>query len=60
MTVVRFAEESELEEINEIRKAVNDLHAKGNPTVFRPFFSEALRSLIYDIYSSSDKRSLLQ
>lgn len=40
---VRFAKEEELDQVNILRKQVNDLHVEGKPEVFKPGFSKELR-----------------
>lgn len=45
--VVRYAERSELERINELRSMVNDLHVNGRPDIFRPGFTYELQRYIY-------------
>ena len=53
---VRFAEETELERINVLRKQVNDLHVAGKPEVFKPGFSPELRDYIYAIWNEPEKK----
>ena len=53
---VRFAKESELERINELRKQVNDLHVAGKPEVFKPGFCPELRDYIHVIWDDPAKR----
>ncbi len=53
---VRFAKESELERINELRKQVNDLHVSGKPEVFKPGFGLELRDYIHAIRQDPGKR----
>ena len=36
--IIRFAKESELVRVNELRKQVNDLHVEGKPEIFRAGF----------------------
>ena len=43
---IRFARETELEDINRLRKQVFDLHAAGKPDVFKSDFSGELRDYI--------------
>ena len=47
---IRFAKETELEEINKLRKQVNDLHVKGKPEIFKAGFSEELKNYVYDVF----------
>ena len=53
---VRFAQESELGRVNELRRQVNDLHAAGRPDIFKPGFSQELRDIIGVIRDDPDKR----
>ena len=41
--MVRFAEEKDLDRINELRKQVNDIHVEGRPDVFKAGFGTELR-----------------
>jgi len=43
--MVRFAKEKDLDQINELRKQVNEIHAKGRPDVFKAGFGNAIRDL---------------
>ena len=43
--MVRFAEEKDLDIVNELRKQVNDIHADGRPDVFKSGFGIELREL---------------
>ena len=47
---IRFAKETELEQINKLRKQVNDLHVKGKPEIFKAGFSEELKNYVYDVF----------
>ncbi|MCR5123125.1 MAG: GNAT family N-acetyltransferase [Ruminococcus sp.] len=51
---VRYAERSELEEINRLRAQVNDVHVNGRPDIFRAGFNEALQNHVYDVFDSDD------
>ena len=53
---VRFASETELERINELRRQVNDLHVKGKPEIFKPGFSQELSDHIYTIRNDPEQR----
>ena len=46
---VRFAQEGDLERVNELRMQVNALHVAGKPEVFKPGFCGELRDYIYVI-----------
>lgn len=41
--MVRFAEEKDLDIINELRKQVNDIHVEGRPDVFKSCFGPEIR-----------------
>ena len=47
---IRFAEEAELDRVNELRRQVNDLHVAGKPEVFKPGFSDELRNYVHVIF----------
>ena len=52
---IRFAEENELDRINELRKQVNDLHVAGKPDVFKPGFTDELRDFIHVIWNDPER-----
>ena len=56
---IRFANEDELDQINVLRKQVNDLHVKGNPEVFKAGFSEELRNYIFEIFRDPLKKIVI-
>ena len=41
--MVRFAQEKDLDRINELRKQVNDIHVEGRPDIFKAGFRVELR-----------------
>ena len=41
--MVRFAEEKDLDKVNELRKQVNDIHVEGRPDIFKAGFCQELR-----------------
>ena len=41
--MVRFAEEKDLDIINELRKQVNDIHVEGRPDLFKAGFGSEIR-----------------
>ncbi len=55
MITVRLANETESEQINALRKQVNDLHVQGKPEVFRPGFPKELQEYIHVIRNDPDK-----
>lgn len=52
---IRFAKREELEEVNVLRKQVNDIHAAGRPDIFRAGFTDELRDYVYEIYEDENK-----
>ena len=48
---IRFAEKEDLENVNKLRKQVNDLHTAGKPEIFKPGFSKELSDHIYTIFA---------
>lgn len=53
--MVRFAKREDLERINEIRKMVHEVHARGRADLFKAEFGDDLRNYIYDIWNAEDK-----
>ena len=43
---VHYAKSDELPRVNELRRAVSELHAKGRPDIFRPGSCEELQQRI--------------
>ena len=56
---IRFAKESELNRVNELRKQVNDIHVAGKPEVFKPGFGEELRDYIHEIWRDPEKEIIV-
>ena len=54
--IIRFAKESELVRVNELRKQVNDLHVEGKPEIFRAGFNDELRDFIYKIWKDPEQK----
>ena len=52
---VRLAREDELEQVNRLRRQVNDLHVAGKPEVFKPGFGEELQSFIHCIWNDPEQ-----
>ncbi len=50
--LVRFAREEDLEQVNRLRRQVNDLHVAGVPEIFKPGFGDELRNYLYTIRKS--------
>ena len=55
LPTVRFAREDELQQVNVLRKQVNDLHVAGKPDVFKPGFSDELRDYLFAIWEDPQK-----
>ena len=53
--IVRLAKPEELEQVNALRKQVYDLHAQGDPQVFKSEFSDELRNHIYTIWNDPEQ-----
>ena len=49
---LRYAKSDELPRVNELRRAVSELHAKGRPDIFRPGFCEELQQRIYTLFDA--------
>ena len=54
--IVRFAKEAELDQVNVLRKQVNDIHVEGKPEVFKPGFGAELRNFIYDVWADPEQK----
>ena len=52
---IRFAAESDLEQVNRLRRQVNDLHVAGKPEVFKPGFPPELRDFIHAVFADPDQ-----
>ena len=53
---VRFANETEFDRVNTLRKQVHALHAAGKPDTFKPGFNAELCDYIRSIAADPDKR----
>ena len=53
---VRFAKETELDRVNELRRQVNELHVAGKPEIFKPGFPEELRDHIHTVWNDPNQR----
>ena len=56
---IRFAGEEELEQVNELRKQVNELHVKERPEIFKPGFPRELREYVYEIFRDPLKKIVI-
>jgi phosphatidate phosphatase PAH1 len=54
--IIRFAKEAELNQVNVLRKQVNDIHVEGKPEVFKAGFGAELRNFIYDIWADPEQK----
>lgn len=52
--MVRFAEEKDLDKINELRKQVNDIHVEGRPDLFKAGFGAEIRDFAKVIMSGEN------
>ena len=53
---IRFAVRDELEQVNRIRKQVNELHVSGEPAIFKDGFSKELSDYIYTVFADPLKK----
>ena len=53
--LIRYAEYGELEQVNQLRKQVNDLHIQGRPDIFRPGFSPQLQQQVYAAFEDKNE-----
>ena len=53
---VRFAQENELDRVNELRRQVSELHAAGRPDLFKPGFPRELQDLLQLIWNDPEKK----
>lgn len=53
--MVRFAEEKDIEKVNELRKQVNDIHVEGRPDIFKPDFGAEIRDVAKSFIHDEDK-----
>lgn len=52
--MVRFAEERDLERVNELRRHVSELHVNGRPDIFKPGFCQELQDRVYEMRRSEN------
>ena len=45
---IRFAREDELEQVNQLRRQVNDVHVQGRPDIFKPGFPIELQNYLFN------------
>ncbi|MGN0498472.1 MAG: GNAT family N-acetyltransferase [Acutalibacteraceae bacterium] len=52
--MVRYANYEELEQVNKLRKQVNELHCNGRPDIFRSGFCKEMQDIIFDVWNSEN------
>lgn len=57
--MVRFAEEKDLDRVNELRKQVNDIHVEGRPDVFKAGFGSEMRDFAKVIISRENSNIIV-
>lgn len=57
--IIRRAQRDELEQVNELRQLVYDMHVRGRPNVFRPGFGSELRHYAYTKFDAEDSDVLV-
>ena len=57
--MVRFAEEKDLERVNELRAQVNEVHVKGRPDIFKPGFCQELKDVVYEMCNDENKNIIV-
>ena len=53
---IRFARKEELEEVNVLRKQVNDIHVEGRPDIFKAGFTDELRDYVFEIFANENQK----
>ena len=56
---IRFATQTDLPRVNELRRQVNDVHVAGKPEVFREGFCDELQQHLYTLFSQADHAVLV-
>ncbi len=56
---LRFAAETDLEDVNRLRRQVNDVHTEGEPEIFKPGFGDELRDYIHTVFADPSKKILV-
>lgn len=57
--MVRFAEEKDLDRVNELRKQVNEIHVEGRPDVFKAGFGSEMRDFAKVIISGENSNIIV-
>lgn len=56
---IRFATHADAEQVNALRRQVNDLHAIGEPAIFRYGFQKELQDHLFTFLDEADKAVLV-
>ena len=56
---IRFATESDLSRINELRRQVNDLHTAARPDMFKPGFPQEVQDYLHTMFEADNKHILV-
>ena len=56
--IIRIAKKEDLEQVNKLRKQVNDIHCEGRPDIFRTGWRKELQEHIYEIFEN-DKNDII-
>ena len=56
---IRFAEREDLNQVNILRKEVNDIHVVGKPTIFKKGFSKELQDYVYEVFEDPLKKIIV-
>ena len=57
--MIRFANIEDIEQVNIIRKEVNDLHVKGEPNIFKPGFCKEMQEFVKTFLNNENKMLLV-
>lgn len=57
--LVRYATRDELEQVNKLRRMVNDVHISGRPDIFRADFCDELKEHIYQKFDGDNSDVLV-
>ena len=52
--LVKYASQRDLEQVNRLRRQVNDVHVTGRPDMFRPGFCEEMQRHLYEQFERAD------
>lgn len=57
--MIRFAEEKDLNRVNELRKQVNTMHVKGRPDIFKAGFGKELETYAHQLVQDEQSNILV-